>query len=632
MIDPSKPRSLAEKIRHRLFGAPIHTSKAHHERLGPFVGLAVFASDSLSSVAYASEAILGVLLLYATATNLAPLEWLMPISLGIAVLIAIIAASYTQTIHAYPQGGGSYIVASDNLGFVPWGLTAGAALLIDYILTVAVSISAGVAALISAFPPLHGHLVDLSLIFIGIVGWANLRGAKESGAVFSIPTYGFVVGIFAMIVFGAVRIFQGGGAGFPEVEANPKTFGSEAHFPVLFIILRAFAAGCTALTGIEAVSDGTQTFRAPEAKNAAFTLRTMATLLAVMFLGIGWVAMHMPQLSLLKATDPGFRTLSSQVAVFSFGANSFGFYFVQVFTTLILILAANTAYADFPRLCSFIARDGYLPRSLARQGDRLVFHNGIIVLSLMAALLVIYFKGELELLLPLYAVGVFTAFTLSQSGMVVRWNRLRTGNWRRSLAINLVGAIVSFIVLLIIAVTKFTEGAWLVLVLLPMIYAMFVAIKRRYEHVNRRMSLENVSSVPEVDSHRSILLVPRVHTGIVSALRYAKLVGLDGTVAVHVVLNEKTLPETRRLWERYGEGVPLVVLSSPYRSLTRPVLDYIDEQLEQNPRQMFTVIVAEGVAKKFWHRLLTENVAQQLKKALGARKNVVVSNVRYGLD
>ncbi len=633
MIDPSKPRSLSEKIRHRLFGAPIASSQAHHERLGPVVGLAVFSSDSLSSVAYATEAILAVLILFATQSNLGPLNWQWPISMAIAGLIVIIAISYTQTIHAYPQGGGSYIVASDNLGFVPYGLTAGAALLIDYILTVAVSISAGTAALVSAFPILHGHLVELSLFFILIVGWANLRGVRESGTLFAIPTYGFVVAIITMLVAGAYRILTGGGAEFPTVTADPKHFGSEASYAAWFIVLRAFAAGCTALTGIEAVSDGVQTFKAPESKNAALTLRLMAILLITMFLGVGWVAMHLPSISLLKATDPGFRTVVSQIATFSFGDQSIGFYTVQISTMLILILAANTAYADFPRLCSFIARDGFLPRSLARQGDRLVFHNGIIVLSVAAAALVVYFKGELELLLPLYAIGVFTAFTLSQAGMVVHWKKLKTRGWRKSWAVNFVGAGLSFLVLCIIAYTKFSEGAWLVLILIPLVYFNFVAIKRRYTAVNKQLAVSGViDTTNRPTTHTALLLVPRVHQGILAALDYAKLTGLDHAIAVHVSINEKSLTDTKRMWDRYGGGVPLVVLSTPYRSLIRPVLDYVDELMEENPRQMITVIVAEAVATNVFHKMLQENVAQQLKKSLGARKNVVVANVRYFLE
>ncbi len=633
MIDPSKPRSLGEKIRHRLFGAPIATSQAHNERLGPLVGLAVFSSDSLSSVAYATEAILAVLILFATQGNLAPLGWQWPISLAIVGLIVIISISYTQTIHAYPTGGGSYIVASENLGYQPYGLVAGAALLIDYILTVAVSVAAGVAALLSAFPVLHGHLIDLSILFIAIIAWANLRGVRESGAVFAVPTYGFVVAMIAMLGAGGYRVLTGSGVEFPKIVASPETFGSEANYAAWFIVLRAFAAGCTALTGIEAVSNGVQAFRPPEAKNAALTLRNMAILLAVMFLGMGWIALHLPTVNLLPAHDPASRTVSSQVAAFAFGLNSPGFYGVQIATMLILVLAANTAYADFPRLASLIARDGYLPRSLARQGDRLVFHNGIIVLSVAAVGLVVYFQGALEHLLPLYAVGVFTAFTLSQAGMVVHWRRHHSKGWQRSLVVNFVGAVLSLAVLIIIAYTKFSEGAWLVLVLIPMIYGSFVWVKNRYTYVNKQLEVTSATETSGGPStHTALLLVPRVHQGILAALKYAKLTGLDHATGVHVSINEKSLQETKRMWDRFAGDVPLVVLSTPYRSLIRPVLDYVDELMEENPNQMITVIVAEGVAKNVLHKLLQENVAQQLKRALGARKNVVVANVRYFLD
>lgn len=630
MIDTPKP-SLLQKLIRLLLGAPIPTSKAHHERLTPFLGLPVFSSDALSSVAYATEAILLVLIMRSRETLHAQIY----ISLAIVVLIVMISISYRQTIHAYPGGGGSYIVASDNLGEWP-GLIAGAALLIDYVLTVAVSIAAGVAAILSAYPALKHAIPDanvvLSLLFIGLVAFANLRGLRESGALFAIPTYGFIVSMLGLIGYGIYMIQKTPALPQPVVHA-PGLEGIELNFPVVYIILRAFAAGCTALTGIEAVSDGVQAFKAPESKNAAKTLAIMSTILSVLFLGLGYLALHLPEhyanFSIHRGSDKEYMTLTAQVAAFVFGQNTLWFYIVQIFVAGILILAANTAFADFPRLCSFISRDGYLPRYLSRLGDKLVFHNGIIVLAVAAAFLVVTFKGELDSLLPLYAVGVFTAFTLSQSSMVVHWYRERSPGWVTRTVINGIGTFLCFVVLLIIAYTKFSEGAWIVMILIPAIVALFWFIKRHYAKVAEQLALVGESTTPT--GHIVLLLVPRVNRGIKSALDYAK--ELKGTCqAVHVTINERTLPDLQRKWTEFGGGVPLVVLPSPYRSLISPILDYVDQLRNENPGVMITVIVGEAVSQKWYHRLLTENVAQQLKNSLARRRNVVVANVRYFLS
>jgi len=614
-----------KRLRRALMGAPIPTREAHHEKLSPSVGLAVFSSDALSSVAYATEAILMILVLMSGSA----LGYQLPISLAVIALIAVITVSYRQTIRAYPGGGGSYIVASENLGETA-GVIAGAALLIDYVLTVAVSIAAGVAALASAYPVLHPYLIWLSVLFIMIVAWANLRGLRESGAVFAVPTYGFVIAMFVMLGVGLYKSLTGP-AVTQQVVGEPGLMGSEANFPLLFIILRAFAAGCTALTGIEAVADGVQAFRAPEAKNASKTLVRMSLILGGLFLGMGYLATHLPQISLLSAKNPEYRTLASQIAAYSFGANSPLFYILQFLTAAILILAANTAFADFPRLASFLSRDSYLPRYMARQGDRLVFHNGILVLAVAAIGLVILFKGELEQLLPLYAVGVFTAFTLSQAGMVAHWLKHRTPGWKNSFAINVVGTGLCFIVLLIILITKFTEGAWVVAILLPLVCGGLIAINRRYRSMAAQLGIKDEEETVENADHVILLLVPRVHRGIIAGLDYAQ--EMKGTAqAVHVTINEKALPDLHRKWQRHGRGVPLVVLPSPYRSLIQPVLDYVDRIRAERPGVMITVVVAEAVSTKWYQRLLTENVAQQLKVGLGRRKNVVVANVRYFLN
>ncbi len=622
---PDTPkRSVLHILRRALLGAPIPSSRAHHERLSPFLGLPVFSSDSLSSVAYATEAILGVLILK-SAGFLSEQIW---ISVAIVLLIVIIAFSYQQTIHAYPSGGGSYIVASENLGETA-GLFAAAALLIDYVLTVSVSVAAGVLAITALYPVLLRFLVPISLFCICVVAFANLRGVRESGAIFAFPTYGFVASIFVMIGFGAYRAFTAHTP--PQVLDATPWAGKEMHFAPMFIVLRSFAAGCTALTGIEAVSNGVQAFKAPEAINAAKVLKWMAFLLSVLFLGISLLAMKIPHLSLLPNDDPKYTTVSYQVAVYAFGGSgSWMVYVVQLFTALILILAANTAFADFPRLTSLIARDGYLPRYLARQGDKLVFHNGILVLAAAAGALVVIFKGELDLLLPLYAIGVFAAFTLSQIGMVVHWHKGRGVGWQRSIVINGVGAALCAIVLVIIAYTKFADGAWVVLVLLPIIYGIFKLIKSRYKSMARQLEI-GATPMVAVTQHMVLLLVPRVHQGILSALEYARQ--LRGECqAVHVTINERTLPDLQRQWKQISKDVDLVVLPSPFRSLIDPVLDYVDRLKAANPGVIITVVVAEAVSTKGYQRWLTESVAQQLKSMLARRPNVGVAHVRYFLN
>ncbi len=636
MIERPKSWNLIGRLRRALLGAPIPTSRAHQERLGPLLGLPVFSSDALSSVAYATEAILGILILRSQDA----LHFQIYISLAICILIIIVAISYNQTIHAYPSGGGSYIVASENLGETP-GLLAGAALLVDYVLTVSVSIAAGIAAITSAYHSLSPYLVPICILCVAVVAWANLRGVKESGVVFAFPTYAFVLGMLLLLCFGIYKTFQappGHHQIVTAVKGGESLVGKEVSFALLFIILRAFAAGCTALTGIEAVSNGVQAFKIPESHNASVTLRWMAGILTAMFLGTGYLAIHLPVLSLNDGSDPHYMTLVAQIASWVFdGKNAAGvvihsipFYFVQISTAAILILAANTAFADFPRLASLLARDGYLPRPLARQGDRLVFHNGILFLGAAAALIVWYFKGQLDGLLPLYAVGVFTAFTLSQIGMVVHWFKTKEPHWKQSAVINGFGAVLTMIVTGIILVTKFTEGAWIVTILLAVQFALFKSIKTRYGSIARQLAIgDEPPRMPA--AHASILLVPRVHRGILAALEYALLIGLECR-AVHVAINRKALPEVMSLWERYGEGVPLEVLKTPYRSLIQPVLEYVDRLHEENPDRVITVIVPEAVASTWLHSLLQENVANQLKQSLGSRKNVVVTNVRYFLD
>ncbi len=619
---PTDRPGILGRLRRALLGAPIPTSKAHHERLTPLIGLPVFSSDALSSVAYATEAILVVLVMF----SLGVVHLQLPLTVGICGLIIIVVISYQQTIRAYPQGGGSYIVASDNLGETP-GLIAAASILVDYVLTVAVSVSAGVAALVSASPALHQYLVYISIGMIVMIAWLNLRGVRESGTVFAIPTYGFIVGMLVLIGVGLFEIPRWG-TPLPPIADH---VGKDLSLPFAFVLLRAFAAGCTALTGIEAVSDGVQAFKAPEAKNAIKTLRIMAVLLVVMFVGTGFLASHVHQLRIVDPSNPDYRTVVSQIAIAVFGKGSFGFYYIQIFTTLILVLAANTAFADFPRLSSFLARDGYMPRPMARQGDRLVFHNGILVLATASIILIWHFQGNLDKLLPLYAVGVFTAFTLSQFGMVQHWRKLRTPGWRRSFVINIVGAVSTGIVALVIFITKAAEGAWIVLVLLVILYIGFRAVKIRYMAMSKQLALTDSTRPHYARTHRAILLMPRVHRGILKALDYARSID-PNCEAVHITIDERRLPTVQREWQRYAEGVPLVVLNSPHRSLITPVLDYVDQLMTADPEQMLTVVVAEAVSTRWYHRLLQENVAAQLKHSLERRRNVAVTSVRYFLD
>ena len=614
--------SIRRWLKHTLFGKPINSKHAEHQKLGVLVGLPVFSSDALSSVAYATEAILGVLILAGTGHG----YLMQPITWAICGLILIVAFSYLQTIKTYPGGGGSYIVASDNLGKMP-GLIAGGALLIDYILTVAVSVAAGVAAITSAIPALHPYLTVIAVACIILISWANLRGMKESGAAFALPTYTFVVLIITMLTMALFKVFQS-----PPVDTKfigePGVVGSEATFPMIYIVLRAFAAGCTALTGIEAVSDGVQAFKAPSATNASKTLILMSSLLITMFAGLGYIAMHLPVVTLFATKNPEHRTLVSQIAAHTFGNGTVMFYIIQFATAAILILAANTAFADFPRLASFLARDGFMPRSLMRQGDRLVFQNGIILLGVSAIALVIYFHGELDLLLPLYAVGVFTAFTLSQSGMVAHWLKLKPKGWVSKLIINGVGTIVTFAVALVILVTKFGEGAWIVCVLIAMLVAMFLWISNRYAAMKRQMELPEQLTLKK-RTHTALVLVPRLHRGIVRAIEYAS--HMDSLRGIHVTFDPKAANEVVTLWDKHIKDVPLVVLNSPYRSLTEPIMEYVDQMIEEDPDRVITVVIAEAYSIKLVHRLLHDSVATQMKAALGTRRNVIVSSVRYFL-
>jgi amino acid transporter len=629
-------------VKKLLIGKPIHRKHAHHERLIIPFGLAIFASDALSSVAYATEEILRVLVFAgAAAMTLAT-----PISLWLGLLLVIIAFSYYQTIQAYPKGGGTYLVSSENLGTVA-GRIAGGSLLVDYVLTVAVSISSGVAAVVS----LNGHAYQWRLFIacgaVVLLCLANLRGSRESGLLFSIPTYTFVVLIISLV---ATCVFRGIGQPrvMPVIEAPPEGW----HALTVLVILRAFAASCAALTGTEAIADGVQAFRAPEPKNATKTLFIMVTLMLVMFIGISWAAVQYGTAP-MPPEAAGYKTIIAQLAAHHFGTGVF-FTALQLATALILFLAANTAFADFPRLCSFVARDGFLPRQLTSIGDKLVFQNGIVLLSAAAIGLLIVFDVKTHALIPLYAMGVFVSFTLSQAGMFVRFRRkhrdiatrsmkippkpvgpagarvraLRSLNFKS--AISGFGAVATFIVTCILLYTKFLEGAWLIVVALSIMLFVFWVIRKHYDYLERKLHVTKLDSLPKVKTV-VLLLVPGMHKGILEAISYSKALAKDCR-ALHVTLDPKSVGRIKEDWQSFGADIPLVILDSPYRSLVEPICEYVDETLADSPNLMVTVIVPQAVSRRLWTRLLHRNVAISLKIALASRKNVVVTDVRYFVD
>jgi amino acid transporter len=607
--------SFLGQVKRLIVGAPIPSRLAHHERFSKITGLAVLSSDALSSVAYATEEILRVL----TIGGLAALSLVTPIGAVIATVMVVVVFSYRQTIHAYPSGGGAYIVAKDNLGRAP-SLIAAASLLIDYVLTVSVSIAAGVAAITSAMPQWQPHAVALCLGFVLLLMLGNLRGIRESGQLFAGPTYFFIVSILAMIAVGAVRYFTGTLQPMPP-PAHPLPPGTTL-LP-LFVLLTAFSNGCTALTGVEAVSNGVPAFRPPESRNAAATLVAMAVLAITMFLGITLLA-H------VYAIVPNeVETVVSQIARATFGGRGWPYYAVQAATMAILVLAANTAYADFPRLASIMARDRFLPRQFMNQGDRLAFSNGILILSVLASVLLVVFEGDTHALIPLYMIGVFVSFTLSQAGMVVHWRRLREPGWRSSAVINGVGAIVTGIVLVIVAMTKAAEGAWIIIVMIPVLVGMFEVTRRHYDHVAAELTLRGWHPEP---AGRHVVIVPigGLQRAVVKALRYARSLSPD-VRAVYVELDPAATEALRRQWSEWGQGVELVVLESPYRSLMEPLLDYIEELQETEPAAYVTVILPEFVPRRLWQHLLHNQHALLIKGALLFKPNVVVTSVPYHL-
>ncbi|HLF49006.1 MAG TPA: APC family permease [Methylomirabilota bacterium] len=598
----------------RLFvGLPLATAQARHERLGKVTGLAVFASDNLSSVAYATEEILRTLLL----AGIGALVFAGPISAFIAAVIAVVIASYRQTISQYPQGASDYIVTKDNLGVSP-GLAAGAALLIDYTLTVAVSVSAGVAALTSAFPVLYPYRVVLGVGLVTLVSVANLRGVRESGRFFAVWSYLFIGGYLMLMAYGFVGYLLWG----PPAVAAPVAEAGPLQAAGLFLLLRAFASGAVALTGIEAVSDGVTAFKPPEVRNAQTVLVTLGLIMITLFLGITFLA------SLHGIVPRDEETVVSQLARGVFGGGLL-YYFIQGISMIILVLAANTAFADFPRLAFFMARDGYLPRQFANRGDRLVFSNGVIILGAASSALIFVFDGSAHALIPLYAVGVFTSFTLSQVSMVRRWLTQRPQGWRWRAAISGVGAATTGLVMVIVAATKFLDGAWIVVILGAALIAHFLSINRHYRQVAQQLSLDDFEGPPPTQN-TVLVLIGDLHKGVINALQYAKTLS-PSVKAVYVELDPEKTHKLEEKWGKWGLGIPLVVLSSPYRSLLTPFLEYLDHLLALGENHWVTIVIPEFVPAKWWQHLLHNQTALLIKGALLFRKNVVVTDVPYHL-
>jgi amino acid transporter len=613
---PSDSPSSFSRLKIYLLGKPLSTEDLHHERIPKWKALAVLSSDALSSVAYATEEVLIPLSLFATAA----VAWSLPIALAIAVLLLIITISYRQTIDAYPGGGGAYTVAKDNLG-TNAGLVAGAALLIDYILTVAVSIAAGVENISAAFPDLLAHRVLIGVILILIIMVFNLRGVRESASVFALPTYLFIFSFILLIVVGGWRLLSGD---IPPVA--PIIHETYPTIPI-FLLLRAFSSGCSALTGIEAISNGVPVFENPGQRNAKITMAWMSGLLGFLFLAITLLA-HV--YGIVPKPGDG-ETAVSLLSAAVFGKNAF-YYLIQTSTALILVLAANTSYADFPRLASLLAKDRFLPRQLGSLGDRLVFSNGILGLSAAAILLLFLFGGQTHHLIPLYAVGVFLSFTLSQSGMVVHHWRTRHDGWAKSMIFNVLGAITTLVVLLVIGGTKFLSGAWIVVILIPSFVFLFRRIRSHYVWTAKQLVSAAQRDFRPIVSvrHTAIVPVSGIHPGVLDAIRYAVSISKD-TRACYVELNSETTARLTEQWKRMMPTVPLIVLQSPFRSVIRPIIDYITDVERETHDDVITVIIPEFVTRRWYHKFLHNQTAILLYAALRAKRGVVVTSVRHHL-
>lgn len=618
-------------IRTWFIGRPLSNADAPHQLIGKLIGLAVFSSDALSSVAYGPQEILAVLI----AAGLGVLTLSFPIAIGIVILLAILTFSYEQTIHAYPGGGGAYIVARDNLGDLPAQM-AGAALLMDYILTVSVSTASGVAQVTSAYPNLYPYRVEIAIGLILLVMLINLRGVKESGAAFAIPTYFFLVMIYITVGIGLFRAFTGtlGSVPMPpEVDPGTSTV-------TIFLILRAFANGTSSVTGVEAISNGITAFKEPRSHNAGQTLLWMAGILGSLLLAVTYLAIH------IHALPAESETVVSQIARTIYDGRGLLYFATISATTVILVMAANTAFADFPRLGALTAGDGFLPRQLTYRGSRLVYSRGIVALAVISSGLILLFKASVTNLIPLYAIGVFLSFTLSQGGMARRWwksGHLKPGvevqepgsilkydkGWRFKMLVNGLGSVCTFVVMIVFAATKFKDGAWIVIVITPILISVFFAIHRHYKELAKQLSLENHQEQVRVARNRVIMPVSGVHKGTLAALRYARTLSKDIT-AVHVCVDVNETSKVEAKWMEWGEGYRLIILNSPYRLFFEPLMEYIDRiEASCQPGDVITIIVPQFVPRSFLSIFLHTRTAESLRKILLNRENIVITEVPY---
>jgi amino acid transporter len=623
---------LGHRLKNRLLGPPLHTDRLAHERLGKPTGLAVFASDNLSSSAYATEEILRVLV---PVVGLAAFSLVVPITVAMIVVLGFLILSYRQTIKAYPSAGGAYIVTRDNFGVLP-AQVAGVALLTDYILTVAVSVAAGSAALASAVPALADYVVPVSIFFIALIAYGNLRGVRESGKVFSVPTYFFMINMALLLGIGLFRHFFGDLPIEPLDQEGLMDVGSSSdgifYGATLFVVLHAFASGGAAVTGVEAISNGVPAFREPSWRNARTTLVIMGTALGTMFLGLSFLASRIHT----APFEEGTPTVVAQIAEAVYGDSAGGhalFYAIQFGTMLILVVAANTAFADFPRLASFQAGDAFMPRQLTRRGHRLVFSNGIIMLSLAAVVLVIVTGAKVERLIPLYAVGVFTSFTLSQAGMAKHHIRLKEPGWRRGLLINGTGAVLTTVVLVVIAVTKFTHGAWAIILLIPILVAVLYRLNRQYatEAAELEADAPRAAEAPILRRHVVLVLVDRLDLASARAIQLARTMTPDELRAIHCDLDPMRTAQLTDEWRRLGlSRVALDVIECPDRRVTRTVAEQVAEELADRQTEV-SVLIPRREYSRFWHRLLHDRTSDDLAKTLSALPHCNVTVVPFHL-
>lgn len=631
-----------QDVKRVVIGEPFPTSQEIHERLDKVRALAVFASDPISSNAYATEAIMSVIVVLGSGA----LAMTLPLAMGVATLVLLVIFSYIQTILHYPDGGGAYTVAKDNLGTYP-ALLAGGALLTDYILTVSVSVAVGVRAVSSAFPVVHDYRVLIAIVAIVLITWVNLRGVRESGTVFAFPTYAFVGGVLLVILLGLVRVFGlFGAAPLPPVEETVQATESLAGFAYIWLLLRAFAGGCTALTGIEAISNGVQAFKPPESKNAATTMVVMGLIAMSLFVGITFLATHV---GLVPNEE---ESILSQLTRNVTGGNLL-YYWVQLFTALILFLAANTGYQDFPRLSSFLARDGFLPRWMQNRGDRLVYSSGIVVLAIISSIIVIVFQADEIAMLPLYALGVMLSFTLSQAGMARLMGKIgklkpdetdftgvthihHENGWRWKQALNTFGAITTGVVFIILTATKFVDGAWIVAVAIPMLVFMFHKINQHYKVVAKALSTEDLSDNDMLDiGNVAIVPIGDVHRGTLRALKYAQRIA-DEVRAVAIATTPAIHERIEQRWAKFPElteNIELIIIDYDFRDILVPLVDYIDRVNQKEfPDELITIVIPEFIPEEPLAKMLHNQTADLLQNRLLSRAEVVVIDVPYHIQ